>query len=240
MVPARSGSKGIPHKNMRRIGGVSLIGRSGITLGQVPFLDARVISTDSEEYAAEARRYGLEAPFLRPPELSGDRAGAVETLQHALHESERHFGTRFDVVLIIEPTSPLRTPDDLAAAVDLLLDTGADSVVTVSPTNPKFLPLKALTLEGDRLRYFETGGERIVGRQQILEELYWRDGVCYALTRDCLVVKEQIITSDTVALVTQRPVVNIDEPIELEWAEFLLQRQERTDAAALDAPIQEP
>jgi CMP-N-acetylneuraminic acid synthetase len=106
VVPARSGSKSVPHKNLRVLAGTSLIGWAGRTLARVPFLDARLISTDSAEYAEEGRRHGLDAPFLRPPELSYDTAGAVETLQHALRASEAHYGTTFDVVLIVE-TRPL-------------------------------------------------------------------------------------------------------------------------------------
>src|SRR5438046_493041 len=101
VVPARSGSKGIPNKNMQLLKGVSLIGWAGKTLSRLPFIDVSVISTDSPEYAREGRRYGLEAPFLRPPHLSTDRAGAVETTQNALTETERLYKRRFDIILLI-------------------------------------------------------------------------------------------------------------------------------------------
>lgn len=222
VVPARSGSKGIPHKNMRRLQGVSLIGWAGKTLSQLPFLDAKVISTDSPEYAEEGRRYGLEVPFLRPDHLSTDDAGAVETVQHALVESEQHYGTTFDVILIIEPTSPLRTAEDVARATRRLVDTDADSVVAVSPLWDKAHPLKILKLENGRLRFFEEKGKDIKGRQALSGGLYWRNGVCYALTRACLMERNAIFTENTLADVITRPIVNIDEPIELQWAEFLI------------------
>ena len=76
------------------------------------FIDAIVISTDSPEYARKGGRYGLDAPFLRPPELSTDTAGIIETMEHTILQSEKHYPMRFDVILIIEPTSPLRTPED--------------------------------------------------------------------------------------------------------------------------------
>src|SRR5688500_14347535 len=84
VVPARSGSKGIPDKNMRAVQGRSLIGWAGRCLSHLGFIDRRVISTDSPRYAEEGRRFGLDARFLRPDSLSGDRAGAVETVAHAL------------------------------------------------------------------------------------------------------------------------------------------------------------
>lgn len=224
VVPARSGSKGIPHKNMRKLKGISLIGWAGKTLAQLPFVDAKVISTDSPEYAREGQRYGLDAPFLRPAYLSTDDAGTVETVQHALLESERHYGMRFDIILIIEPTSPLRTPEDVERAVRRLIETGADSVVTVSPLWSKAHPLKILTLENGRIGFFIKEGKDIKARQALSGNLYWRNGICYALTRRCLMELGTIFTENTMPEIITRPVVNIDDPIDIEWAEFLLSR----------------
>ncbi|OGQ24916.1 MAG: hypothetical protein A3C54_08435 [Deltaproteobacteria bacterium RIFCSPHIGHO2_02_FULL_60_17] len=222
VVPARSKSRGIPDKNMRLLGGVSLIGRAGTALSALPFIDARVISTDSPGYAAEGRRYGLDAPFLRPSSLSTDEAGAVETVQHALLESEKHYSKKFDIVLIVEPTSPLRLPEDIERVVHRLIDTGADSVATVSPLPSKFHPSKVLTGKDGRLGFFMEDGHRIRARQQLRDDLYWRNGVCYALTRACLMERHAVITDNTIGDVITRPVVNVDDPIELEWAELLL------------------
>src|SRR5687768_15190708 len=100
VVPARAGSKGVAHKNMRQLHGLSLIGWAGRILGQLEYLDARVISTDSADYAAEGERHGLAAPFLRPPELSTDVATGLDTVAHALGEMEARTGKPFDIVLI--------------------------------------------------------------------------------------------------------------------------------------------
>lgn len=227
VVPARSGSKGIPDKNMQPLAGVSLIGRAGDTLRECAWIDARIISTDSERYAEEARRHGLDAPFLRPPELSGDAAGAVETLQHALLEAEAHYGGTFDVVLIVEPTSPLRRAADLEGAARLLVESGADSVVAVSPLDSKAHPRKLLVLREGRLGFFAADGGAVTGRQQLEDGYYYRNGVCYALTRRCLMEEGAIFTGNTVPYVVTRPVVNIDEPLELQWAELLLSASTR-------------
>ena len=223
VVPARSGSKGIPDKNMQLLDGVSLIGRAGQTLARVPTIDARVISTDSPAYAEEGRRFGLDAPFLRPAALSTDQAGAVETMQHALREAERHYRATFDVVLIIEPTSPLRLPEDIVRVAHRLIESGADSVVTVTRLNPKYHPRKILTVEDGHIRFNVPGGNDVKARQQLTRELYWRNGVCYALTRRCLMEMAVIFTDRTLADVIERPIVNIDDPDELEWAAFLLE-----------------
>lgn len=227
VVPARSGSKGIPHKNLRPLLGVSLIGWAGLTLGRLPWLDASVLSTDAEKYAEEGRRFGLDAPFLRPPELSGDGAGALETLVHALGEAEQHYGRVFDIILIVEPTSPLRRPEDLEAAARLLIATAADSVVTVSPLPAKAHPKKLLTLREGRLDFFVPEGRGVVGRQMLDGSLYWKNGICYALTRACVIEMRTIFAARTMAYVIERPVVNIDDPLELDIAEMLM----RKDAA---------
>ncbi|MFN8058448.1 MAG: acylneuraminate cytidylyltransferase family protein [Vicinamibacterales bacterium] len=221
VVPARSGSKGIPGKNLLTLGGVSLIARAGRVVNEVAFIDARVLSTDSEEYAAEGRRYGLDVPFLRPAALSTDAAGAVETVQHALAEAEAHYARRFDIVLIIEPTSPLRVAEDIVRSVRTLLDTGADSVLTVSPVDSKFHPLKVFRLDGRRIEYYDPGGAAITRRQQ-LSPLYFRNGLVYALTRACVVDAARIITERSVAEVVERPVVNIDTLVDLRLAELLV------------------
>ncbi len=223
VVPARGGSKGIPNKNMQLLAGVSLIGWAGRTLTKVPFLDRRILSTDSPEYAQEGRQYGLEVPFLRPPHLSTDTASAIEVVQHALSSLEPVSGEVFDIVLIIEPTSPLRLPSDVEQAVRVLLTTGADSVVTVSPVPAKFHPLKALKIVEEQLDFYVDTGRTITVRQH-LDKLYWRNGVCYALTRACIMERGAILGGHCVPMVVDHSVVNIDEPWELDWAEFLLGR----------------
>jgi CMP-N-acetylneuraminic acid synthetase len=211
---------------MRIVHGMTLIARAGAVLAQLDFLDLALISTDSPDYAAEGRRHGLAAPVLRPPHLSGDDAVVMDALQHALAAAEQHAGTRFDIILVVEPTSPLRTADDLRVATELLISSGADSVVTVSPLQPKAHPLKILCHANGRLRFFAEQGRSITNRQDLTGEYFWRDGLCYALTRSCLLEKARIMTDNTVPLITRRPVVNIDEPLELVLAEHLLEQQE--------------
>lgn len=225
VVPARSGSKGIRDKNMKVVAGMTLIERAAKVLARVPELDARVLSTDSERYAQEAMKHDLDAPFLRPAALSGDQAGAVETMQHAVRETERLHGMTYDVVLIIEPTSPLRTAEDISGVIRLLIDSGADSVVTVSVLPTKSHPLKLLTVRDGKLTHYIGGGEQVVARQQLDSTYVYRDGVCYAMTRACLMERAVIFTENTLPFLTPHPVVNIDEPIELRIAEWLLEEQ---------------
>lgn len=223
VVPARSGSKGIPDKNMACVGGLSLIARAAKVLSQILWLDRCIISTDSPRYAEEARAHGLDAPFLRPSELSTDTAGAWETFAHALQSSEQVDGCRYDLVVVAEPTSPLREPGDIEATTKTMVASNADAALTVSRLDTKAHPHKVFAITDGRLRYFNERGAAITARQS-LEPLFSRNGLCYCYRRETLLNKRALITENTVAVITERPVANIDEPLDLLWADFLLER----------------
>ena len=222
VVPARSGSKGIPDKNMLVVGGMSLIARAGEVLAALDFVDAKVISTDSDRYAQEGEAHGLSAPFRRPEELSRDDTPATAVLQHALAEAERVDGGTFDVILLLEPTSPTRTADDVRAAAELLVSSGADSIVTVSRVDAKFHPDKLLELSDGKLSFHTSAGASIQARQQLAGDFYFRNGCCYALRRECIVERQAIITENTLPLVVEHPVANIDTLDDVRLAEWLL------------------
>lgn len=223
IVPARSGSKGIPNKNMALIGGMSLIARAGEVLASLPWIDRKIISTDSPHYAAEGQGHGLDAPFLRPAHLSGDKAGAFDTIVHALEVCEQLDERQYDVIVLTEPTSPLREPSDVVQTVKKLLETGADSAMTVSRLDTKFHPDKIIVVRDGLVEFYSRIGKAIVGRQQ-LESLYSRNGLCYAFRRVTLLTHRALITKNTAAVLTERPIANIDEAIDLLWAQFLYER----------------
>src|SRR5262245_25596368 len=127
VVPARGGSKGIPKKNLREVGGVSLVGRVGDLARSLYWLNACVLSTDDAEIAEEGRRHGLDVPFFRPNDLAGDLAGSHGVWRHAWIAAEAHYGKQFDISILLEPTSPLRRGEDLTATVQVMLDKGYKS-----------------------------------------------------------------------------------------------------------------
>jgi CMP-N-acetylneuraminic acid synthetase len=222
VVPARSGSKGVKDKNMKILGGISLIARAAKCLSELDWIDSKILSTDSNRYADEGRKYGLQVPFLRPDFLSNDSATAKDTMVHALKESERVFDLEFDILLIIEPTSPFRISSDIENTCRELIENNADSVVCVSHLDTKCHPEKALTIKNGKLQHYEKKGKNITARQQ-LETLYARNGICYAITKNCLLGDKSIITDKTRAFLVNRYIVNIDNPIDIKWAEFLIQ-----------------
>ena len=225
VVPARGGSKSIPRKNLKTVGGVSLVGRAAQVAAALPFVDAALISTDDAEIAAEAKAHGLDAPFMRPPELSGDTATSVDMWRHAWLAAEAHYGKRFDLSVLLEPTSPLRRPQDVERSLLALIEAGAPAAATVSPMPAHYTPHKTLKIneKGEIEFYLQDGAKHSL--RQGIPAYYHRNGLCYAVTRDHLVDKGCIIDRGAIAVVIDRPVVNIDDMFELELAEWLLQRE---------------
>jgi CMP-N-acetylneuraminic acid synthetase len=224
VVPARGGSQGVKLKNLREIGGVPLVAHAGRVATALDFADRCIVSTDHAEIARVATESGLAAPFVRPEALSGPIISDLQVLTHALEEMERRDGVRYDIIVMLQPTSPSRTAQHVRDAVALLVRECFDAVWSVSESDSKAHPLKQLSIgDGARLDYCDPRGAAIVARQQ-LKPVYHRNGIAYAFTRACLLDQKTIKGARTGALVVEGPVVNIDTELDLEWANFLQQR----------------
>lgn len=226
VVPARGGSKGLPLKNLRPLRGVPLVGLAGDCAAAVPEIDRAVVSTDHDGIAAAAKAHGLDAPFMRPEIISGDRIGDWDVLTHALSATEADDGSRYDIVVMLQPTAPQRRPEHVSAAIRRLVEGGWDAVWTVSPIDPKHHPLKMLTLDEatGRFDYYDPRGAKIIARQQ-LEPLYYRNGVAYAITRDCLLEQGGIKGRRSGAVVLDENFVSIDTQWDLDLVEYVLERE---------------
>lgn len=224
VVPARGGSKGFPRKNLAPLAGVPLVARVGHVVADCPWIDRAVVSTDDDEIAAVAEDAGLEAPFRRPADLAGDRVADVPVLQHALAATESDDGTRYDVVVMLQPTAPLRTAAQVTGAVRLLIDDELDAVWTVTETAGHDHPVKQLRMDEGLLTFDHPDGGGFVSRQQ-LSRLWTRDGIAYVLRRGTL-ESGLLLGARSGGYVTEGPLVDVDGPLDLEWAEFLLARRE--------------
>jgi CMP-N-acetylneuraminic acid synthetase len=225
VCPARGGSKGIPLKNLAPFLGVPLVAHVGRLVAGLPWVDRAVVSTDHPEIARVASESGLDAPFLRPEAISGDRIGDADVLEHALREVERIDGRRYDVIVMLQPTSPLRTAEQVTRTVETLVEGGWDSIWTVSETDSKGHPLKQLCVAADgSLRHYDPEGARIIARQQ-LSPVYHRNGVAYAMTRACLLDRHSIQGERCGAVVLEGELVSIDTPFDLELAEHFARRR---------------
>ena len=227
VVPARGGSKGIKLKNLREIAGVPMVGLVGDVAKDVPEIDRIVVSTDHEEIAKVAEIHGIDAPFRRPEDISGDRIGDIDVLTHAIQATEADDGQHYDVVVMLQPTSPLRKARHVSDTIKKLVDNDLDAVWTISESDSKAHPLKQLTFEGDQLGYYdEENAGAIIARQQ-LSTLYYRNGVSYALSRACLLDKQTLRGEKTSAVLINEPLVSIDTEFDIEMVEFFLSRRER-------------
>lgn len=229
VVPARGGSKGIPMKNLRSVGGRPLVSLAGDVASAVPEIDRRVVSTDHPEIVRVAAEAGLDAPFLRPESIAGDRIGDWEVLLHALQATEAVDGVRYDIVVMLQPTSPLRRACDVSGTLSMLVEGGYDAVWSVSETDSKSHPLKQLTVRDGMIDYWDPLGAQIIARQQ-LEPVYHRNGVAYAITRQCLLEQGTIHGSRTGAYMVGSESISIDTEWDMELVDFLLSRKRALSA----------
>lgn len=184
IVPARGGSKGVPDKNIRPLLGRPLLAYTAAAARASGVVDRLIASTDSAAIAEVARDAGVEVPFLRPASLAQDDTPMLPVIEHAVRTLASD-GWTADVIVLLQPTSPLRRPAHIRDAVTLLETSGADSVVTVVEVPRHLSPDYVMRIEEGRLRPFLDGGLRITRRQDA-RPAYARDGTVYTCRRGTL------------------------------------------------------
>lgn len=233
LIPARGGSKSIPRKNIRPFAGHPLIAYS-IAAGLCAETVTRVIvSTDDDEIAAVARRYGAETPFLRPDEYSQDNTPDLPVFQHALNWLEEHDGYRPEIVVHLRPTSPFRRISHIDEAVyRLMARPEADAVRTVCV--PFQNPFKMWRIEPDgfmRPLGVELGisHEPYNQPRQMLPEVYWQTGYVDVAWSDTILVKDSMTGERILPLIIDPSQwIDIDSADDWRRAERLLESGEIT------------
>jgi N-acylneuraminate cytidylyltransferase/CMP-N,N'-diacetyllegionaminic acid synthase len=195
VIPARGGSKGVPHKNIRLLGGRPLISYTIDAASGARLLDRTVVSTDDTEIAEIARQYGAETPFLRPAELARDESLAEPVLDHALGWLEEHESYLPDYVMLLQPTSPLRTAEDIDNAISLALEKDADGVVSVCPAKHHPYLIKRLGEDGQISDFLTL--DRTYKRRQDLPPAFGLTGAIYMVKRDILLESHTFYTDRT-------------------------------------------
>lgn len=222
LIPARGGSKGIPGKNLARVGGMSLLGRAIRCAMDAGIFDAVVVSTDDAAIAEEASRAGASVPFMRPAPLATDTAPVIETVTDALARLEASGAVRFDLVALLEPTSPLRTAAIVRDVVAIAERDPYDAALSVSVVPARFHPRKQFREEADgRLVHVTDDGPALITRQQ-LTPTFVRNGMCYATRRGALDRGTGVLGNVTGYVLVDGPIVNIDDPDDLELARRLI------------------
>jgi len=209
------------------VAGKSLLARTLELAQDVPDITDICVSTDHPEIKEAALSFDGVAVIDRPEDLSGDRIADCPVLQHATAEMERICGKAFDVIVMLQVTSPLRTIGDVRESIAKLVTNGCDAVWTVSPTELHFHPLKQLVLgENSTMQLFDDRGLQIIARQQ-LAPVFHRNGSCYALRRDFVMNADGLFSPhSTQAVISEGERVNIDTEEDLLRAENLLVERE--------------
>jgi CMP-N,N'-diacetyllegionaminic acid synthase len=226
LVPARGGSRGLPRKNVREFAGKPLIAWTIEAALAARRVERTVVTTDDPEIAAIAGRFGAEVPFLRPPELAADDTSDLPVYHHALGWLAEHDGYRPDAVAWLRPTAPLRTPQDIDAAIEVLERSEADSVRSVCAA--EYHPYWMKRLEGNRLVPLMDGAdEATYPRRQLLPEVYRLNGAVDAV-RCAAVTEDGPLFGGTTAayLMPRERSIDIDDELDLAMAELLAARKQ--------------
>lgn len=222
VIPARGGSKGLPGKNTRLLGGLPLIGHAIKFAKACSAIDTTIVSTDSSEIAEVAKSSGGDVPFLRSAELARDDTPMWPVLQHALREMESRSGKRFGSLLLLDVTSPGRLPEDVAAAIDALAEKAdADGVVGVSEYEHSPYWYGVVSRDGWMEDLFPEA--KAITRRQDVPPVYAINGMIYLWRRNFVLEYENWREGKMLALPLPRErAVNIDTIEDFELAEFLL------------------
>jgi len=221
IVPARGGSKGVPGKNVRPLAGHTLLEYTARAARESGVLDRVILSTDAPAIADAGRLAGLEVPFMRPAALAADDTPMLPVVQHALDSLARG-GWSPDIVVLLQPTSPLRQADHIRDAVTTLRETKSDSVVTVVEVPRHLSPDYVMRIDEGRLQPFLPEGARLTRRQDA-RRAYSRDGTVYAFWRATIEKHGGIYGDDCRPLLIEaHQSLSIDSPADWDAAERLL------------------
>lgn len=221
VIPARSGSKGLVNKNIKPLMGKPLMAYSIEAAIESHVADVVHVSTDSGEYAEIGKRYGGDVPFLRDSSVAGDTATTWETIEWVLQEYEG-LGEKFDTVMVLQPTSPLRDSNDIKNAMRLYLEKGARSVISVCEAEHSPRWMNTLPESGSLNQFID---ETSNGPRQKMNTYYRLNGAIYIVDIALLKNHESLYGPDSYAYIMERNhSVDIDEELDFVTAEAIMNK----------------
>jgi CMP-N,N'-diacetyllegionaminic acid synthase len=219
IIPARGGSKGLPGKNIRLLHDKPLIQYSIEAALNSSCVDEVVVTTDSAEIAHVSGQAGAAVPFIRPAELATDEAKSIDVFKHTVEFYEQTLDQFFDVIMLLQPTSPLRNAMDIEEAYTIFSSNQADSLQSVALSEVQPYLLREMD-NGRLMPYLE--GEREHLRRQDLKELYVLNGAIYIVKRDLLMNHSTLVGRNNCGYIMPKErSVDIDDEFDLKMAEFL-------------------
>jgi CMP-N,N'-diacetyllegionaminic acid synthase len=222
IIPARGGSKGIPLKNLTKFKKKNLIENVKICLDNLKIkIDRVILSSDHKKIIQQAKKLKIDVPFVRPAKLSGDKVPIAKVLLHALNYIEKKDKLSYDILVVLEPTCPLREPNHIEKALKKLIKEKKDSVWSVSETDSKYHPFKQLYIKNNKLKFFSKKmGKKIIARQQ-LNKIFHRNGAVYALSIKYFKKTEEMIGKNTGYIICNKYLTSIDSVFDLKYSEWI-------------------
>lgn len=228
VVIARSGSRGIPGKNLALVDGEPLVAhiiKSALKASKyVPF--EIILSTDAQDIRDAGVKAGAWAPFLRPRELAGDDIPSLPVVQHAVREAENQRGLRYDIIIYLQPTAPLCRSEDIVTCIEKLRQSpSAVSAVAVAEAETHPFRMKRMLDDGQLINYIDQGFEDMRPRQS-LPKVYRRAGSVYVSHREVIMEKGTLVGDPCIGVeVPPETAVDVDTPIDLELVRLLYDRK---------------
>lgn len=221
LIPARGGSKGIPRKNIRLVGNKPLIAWSIEAASESKLISRTIVSTEDREIADIAQQYGAEVPCYRPDHLAEDTSDPIDAVIYTLDFLEQNEGYIPEYVVLLQPTSPMRTSDDINTAIRLTMKKNAGSVVSVGETKSHPLLAKTITPEGFLKDFIPNTMN--YSRRQEYPVVYSLNGAIY-ITRTSLLRRERnFLIPDTYGFIMpEERSIDIDSPFDLFIADLIL------------------
>jgi CMP-N-acetylneuraminic acid synthetase len=220
---ARGGSKSVPKKNIRKINGFPLIAYTIMEALKSKYITRYIVSTDDKEIKKVSEKYGAEVPFLRPKNLASDKASSVSALQHAVQWIEKNEGEKYDYIIELMCTNPLKNYIDIDACIKKLIKTNADSVIAVHQLEDHH-PARIKKIINDKIVDFCVVEKNESRRQDLKPKAYVRSGSIYALKRNHLMLENKrygSVNSRPFILPSEKA-INIDTEADLIIAKYKL------------------
>jgi len=222
IIPARGGSKRLPGKNIKLLKGKPMIAYAILAALGSKFINRVLVSTDDQKIAELAKKFGAEVPFLRPAELATDKAKTVHVLKHAINYLEEQEKSTQDIIVLIQPTSPLILSEDIDYAITRQAQTKTVSCASACEVSER--PEWMYLLDGDLASPFLPIAE---DSTEIRKKIYRLNGAVYVTTRDSIMLKEEIINNKSLSVIImpKERSVDIDDIVDFKLAEALLENK---------------
>ncbi len=223
IIPARSGSRGIIDKNIKKIKKLTLIEHAYIFAKKFKEFETVIISTDSKKYLKFLEKYNYKFKnFLRPKSLSKKNSTDLEVITFELRRYEKFLKKKFDYVVFFQPTSPIRKKLDIVKCLKTIKKKKPDALWTISRIDTKFNPIKQLLINNSKLSYYSKDGYKFKSRQ-LLKNTYIRNGIAYFYSRNAILKFKKILPKKSMYYLIKDKYVNIDTLDELKLARKILQ-----------------